>query len=162
MSFFSPGRVANITIPSPVVGTNLDLAACDFMGFLSKVAESKNTKYKTLLSRQGVGFSPLVVDAFGSMDEEIVKVLRSIALDEATNSGDDVNVISRLLFQKNQLRRSSGNGCHYHFSERPVKIGFEGPDCWRIPCSWGEDLLYLVDDRLPTRSRVMQGNGCCR
>jgi hypothetical protein len=59
------GFAFDVTILSPVTKTSMDLAARDFLAFLKCSADIKNNKYKRCLSGQGVGFLPLVVDAFG-------------------------------------------------------------------------------------------------
>jgi hypothetical protein len=79
----------DVTIPSPVCASNVQVASTDPEEFLQSKVQEKNDKYAQDLAAIGYAFKPLVVDAFGQMHPEFVKVVKEVARRRANHLGEE-------------------------------------------------------------------------
>ena len=79
----------DVTIPSPVCASNVHLASTNPLEFLESKVREKNDKYAQDLAAIGYDFKPLVMDAFGQMHPELVKVVNEVARRRANRFGEE-------------------------------------------------------------------------
>jgi len=79
----------DVTIPSPVCSSNVQIASTNPEGFLQSKVQDKNDKYAHDLASIGYTFKPLVIDAFGHMHPDLVQVITEVALRRANHLGEE-------------------------------------------------------------------------